>query len=304
MEKLVVVGDNLARKLAAKIGGRFVAVEERIFPDGEIKPRLQKEFSARKAILLIQKKEKESINNYLFKFLLLSRKLKDLSDKVIGVLPYLPYSRQDKIFLPGEPLSAKYAAELLEKNLDVFVTVNMHEHRKNIKDLFSIPAHNLSIFSFIAHQFSKLGPKTIADLVLVGPDSEAINFIDDFRKTLALDYVVLRKRRNTKTGEVSFAAPDFNFKNKDILILDDVASSAKTLIKAGGLLKKQGARSLSFAICHGLFVEGALNRLRLFKPRQLFVTNTIENAAANYDVTDCISSFLKSKIHFSRRRTN
>lgn len=293
MEKLVVVGDNLARELAVKIGGRFVAVEEKIFPDGEIKPRLKKEFSAKNAVLLIQKKEKESINNYLFKFLLLSRKLRDLSDKVIGVMPYLPYSRQDKIFLPGEPLSAKYVAELVEKNLDVFVTVNMHEHRKNIKELFSIPAYNLSIFGFIASEFSKLGPKATVDLVLVGPDEEARNFIDDFRKTLALDYVVLHKRRDTKTGEVSFAVPDFNFKNKDILILDDVASSAKTLIKAGRLLKKQGARSLSFAICHGLFVKGALNRLRQLEPRRLIVTNTVENAAAEYDVTDCLFVFLK-----------
>lgn len=297
MEKLIIVGDDLAKKIASAVGAKFVAVEEKIFPDGETKPRLKilKEIEAKTAILIMRKKDKEAINDYLVKFLLLGRKLKDCSKKVIGVMPYLPYARQDKVFRPGEPFSAGYWAEFLEKIFDVFITVNMHEHRLKINQMFSAQAYNLSLFKGVAkHIGSQLNRAEKNKIILVGPDKEAKRFVDDFRKGLPLDFLVLEKERNIKTGKVKFRLPRIELGGREALIVDDVASSAKTLIKAAGLIKKKGASAVSFVVCHGLFVEGALNSLKKMKPRRLIVSNTIINPAANYDVSPLIADFLRN----------
>lgn len=297
MEKLIIVGDDLAQKISSAIDAKFVAVEEKIFPDGEIKPRLKisKEFKTKTAVLVLRKKEKEDINNYLAKFLLLGRKLKDCSKKVIGVMPYLPYARQDKVFWPGEPFSAGYWAEFLEKIFDIFITVNMHEHRRKINQIFSIPAYNLSIFQGVAEYMSnQLSQAEKNKMTLIGPDKEAEHFVDDFRKGLALDFLILKKERSVRTGKVSFDLPKVDLGGREALIVDDVASSAKTLIKAAELIKRKGASAISFVVCHGLFVEGAFNSLKKMRPRRFIVSNTIINSAANYDVTPLIVNFFKN----------
>ncbi|MBZ1348634.1 MAG: ribose-phosphate diphosphokinase [Candidatus Liptonbacteria bacterium] len=307
MNKLVVVGDELAKELAKKIKGKYIPVEERTFPDGEIKPKLKlpigqrssvglkikQEEKFKTSILIFQKKEKERINDYLIKFFLLSRKLKDCSKKVIGIMPYLPYSRQDKLFQEGEPLSAKYIAEVLEGNLDVFITVNMHEHRRTIKDNFSIPAYNLSIFGLAAKRF--LTTKQKGEWIAVGPDKESERFVKDFIKERPIDYVIFSKQRNVKTGEVSFISPKKDFKGKKVIILDDIASSGLTLIKVAKLIKKMGAESVGFIICHGLFIEGALKKLRKLDPFLIAATNTVANPIAVYNIIDVISPFLKEQ---------
>ncbi len=208
-------------------------------------------------------------------------------------MPYLPYSRQDKIFQKGEPLSAKYIAGFLEKNLDIFVTVNMHEHRRIIKDNFSIPAYNISVFGLAAKRF--LAIKQKSEWIAVGPDKESERFVKDFIKECPIDYVILSKQRNVKTGEVSFISPKKDFKGKKVIILDDIASSGTTLIKAAKLIKKMGAESVGFIICHGLFIEGALRNLRKLNPFLIAATNTVANPIAVYNIIDVISPFLREQ---------
>jgi len=94
-------------------------------------------------------------------------------------MPYLPYARQDFIFREGEPLSSLYIAELIEKNADVFITCNMHEHRKKIGDLFKIPAYNVFLFQDLAEKFEDFSP---SNSIVIGPDKESKAFVDDFCK--------------------------------------------------------------------------------------------------------------------------
>lgn len=295
MKKIIIVGDNLALKLSKKLNTEVILTEERIFPDGEIKPRLKKETSAQTAVLIIQKKQKENINDYLLRFYLLSCKLKENYQKVIGILPYLPYARQDTYFLEGDPFSLKYIAEMIESKLDVFITVNMHEHRKKINEVFNIENHNLSVFKFYAEKyFSKIN-KT-KNLILVGPDDEAKHFVNDFRKGVDLPYYIFEKERDFKTGKVNFKKPNFDFANKDVLILDDIISSGGTIIKVVKILKEVKAKSLSLGICHGLFSPEFVKNIAPYNISQIIVSNSVENTSSNYDITEMIASFLEQKL--------
>jgi len=287
-----VVGDNLAFELSKNLGIEYLKVEERVFSDGEVLPKLEKEPEINQAILICQKKKLENVNSYLIKYLLLSKKLKEISQKVIGIMPYYPYARQDAVFLEGEPVSSLYLAQILEKNLDVFVTCNPHEHRKKLSDLFAIPAYNVSIFKEMAGFFSDFD---LSKTVLVAPDREAKNFVDEFTENFSSEKYVFLKQRNAKTGEIEFLEPDFDFRDKEAIIIDDVLSTGKTLLKVAQIVKSKGAKSVSFAFVH-LLSESGLDLIKSVSPKKIITTNTLENRYFQLNIVNPLANFLKEDI--------
>ena len=287
--KTIVIGDKLAEKLAQLLQLEAVLVEERIFPDGEIQPKLKKEIKAERIILLLQKRENENINDYLIKYFLLSRKAKDLASQVIGIMPYLPYARQDAIFQDGEPLSSLYLSELLAKNLDVFITCNMHEHRQRITDLFTIPAYNISLFNDLAAYFKELNPQ---NTVVIGPDREAKKFVDDFCQNFQAEKIILVKQRDAQTGKINFLERDFNFQDKDIIIVDDMVATGGTIFEVAKMVKEAQAKSINFAFVHSIFGNVSIVSLEEIHPQRIVTTNTIENSKYQLDITGPLTEFL------------
>ena len=282
MENLVI-GDKLAQKLARRLNLNFILIEDRIFPDGEVQPRLEKEEEFDKAILIFQKKQKEDINAYLIKYFLLLRKLKELAQEIICIMPYLPYARQDSIFQEGEPLSSLYISELIEKNADVFITCNMHEHRKKIGDLFKIPAHNVFLFQNLAEKFEVFSP---SNSVAIGPDKESKAFVDDFCKKFSAEKIVFEKTRDVKTGKIKFSYnKNYDFTNKDVIIVDDIVSTGKTILQAAEIAKELKAKTISFAFVHSIFGDKAVEELSKMNPKKIVFTNTLENSQSSVDIT-------------------
>ncbi len=284
--------ENLAFNLAKSLNLEFLRIDQRVFSDGEVLPKLEKEIKMDEAILILNKKQEENINTYLIKFLLVLRKIRELSKKTIAIMPYFPYARQDAVFLEGEPLSGMYLAELIEKIADIFITINLHEHRKNITDLFKIPAFNLSLFQELANFFSNFDYK---NTVVVGPDREAKKFIDDFTRELNFEKFVFLKQRDAKTGEINFVEPEFNFENKEVIIVDDILSSGKTLFQVASIIKEKKAKSISFAFVHLIHNEG-IELLKILSPKEIITTNTLENNFYKLDIVKPLSNFLKEKI--------
>jgi ribose-phosphate pyrophosphokinase len=292
MESLVI-GDDLAEKLARLLNLEAILVEERIFPDGELQPRLQKEKQVEQIILILQKKTKENINDYLVKYLLLARKAKDLAKKVIGIMPYLPYTRQDAIFQEGESLSALYVDELIEKNLDVFITCNLHEHRKRIKDLFKIPSHNLFLFKDLADKFQDFNSK---ETVVIGPDREAKTFVDDFCLNFPSQKLVFLKQRDAKTGKITFSYSEENLQDKEVIIVDDMVATGGTILEAAKIIQKLKAKTISFAFIHPIFGDQSIESLKKINPKRIITTNTIENSKYELDIVKPLAKFLKEEM--------
>jgi len=288
--KSLVIGDDLAEKLARLLNLEAILIKERIFSDGELQPRLQKEKKADQIILILQKRTSENINDYLLKYFLLSRKAKDLAKKVVGIMPYLPYARQDAVFQEGESLSALYVDELIEKNLDVFITCNMHEHRKRIKDLFKIPAHNLSLFKDLAEKFQDFDSK---ETVVIGPDREAKTFVDDFCKNFSAQKLVFLKQRNAKTGKITFSYSAKDLQGKEVIIVDDIVSTGGTILEAAKIARQLKAKTISFAFIHPIFGNQSVESLRKINPKRIITTNTIENSKYKLDIVEPLAGFLK-----------
>jgi len=287
-----VVGDNLAFELSKLLGFDYLKVEERIFSDGEVLPKLEKEPKINQAILIYQKKQLENINSYLIKYLFLSKKLKEISQKVIGVMPYYPYARQDAVFLEGEPVSSLYLAQILEKSLDIFITCNPHEHRQKLSDLFTIPAYNVSLFKEMSEFFNDFDLKKT---VLVAPDREAKTFIDEFSQNFSSEKYVFLKQRNAQTGDIEFLESDFDFRDKEAIIVDDVLSTGKTLLEIAQKVKNKGTKSVSFAFVH-LLNESAMDLIKSVSPKKIITTNTLENRYFKLNIVKPLANFLKENI--------
>jgi len=287
-----VVGDNLAFELSKLLGFDYLKVEERIFSDGEVLPKLEKEPKINQAILIYQKKQLENINSYLIKYLFLSKKLKEISQKVIGVMPYYPYARQDAVFLEGEPVSSLYLAQILEKSLDIFITCNPHEHRQKLSNLFTIPAYNVSLFKEMSEFFNDFDLKKT---VLVAPDREAKTFIDEFSQNFSSEKYVFLKQRNAQTGEIEFLESDFDFRDKEAIIVDDVLSTGKTLLEIAQKVKNKGTKSVSFVFVH-LLNESAMDLIKSVSPKKIITTNTLENRYFKLNIVKPLTNFLKENI--------
>jgi ribose-phosphate pyrophosphokinase len=279
MNKISVFGDDFGKLLAKKLNADFSKVERRTFPDGEVQPRILKE-TGRTAVLAIRKRKDEHINSYLVNFILLARKLKE-RHKVVGVMPYLPYARQDKVFREGEPLSAKYIAEMIEKNIDAFVTVNMHEHRKKIGEIFSIHCKNISVFGEMGKKF-----KAMKDKIVVGPDGESGKFAEEFAKEAGCGFVVLKKERDVSTGNIRINHAGLReIKGKNAIIVDDMVAYGSTIIDAALSAKRAGAKSVSLAFVHGLLLGDSEKTIKTLKPLKIMSSNTLENDLQGYDVS-------------------
>ncbi|NMB92231.1 MAG: ribose-phosphate diphosphokinase [Parcubacteria group bacterium] len=289
----IIVGDKLAEKLAQYLRLDVITIEERVFPDGEIKPKLKKEIKADNAVLLLQKRESENINDYLIKYFLIARKIKETVPKLIGIMPYFPYARQDAVFEDGEPISSLYLGELLSHILDVFITCNMHEHRKKISDLFRIPAYNLSLFNDLAKYFNDLNPQ---ETIVIGPDREAKTFVDDFCQNFPAEKIILAKERNTKTGEISFSEKNFDFQNKNIIIIDDMVATGGTIFEVATMVQKAKAKTISFVFVHPVFGDASVESLLKLNPQKIVTTNTIENSKYQLDINECLNNFLKQEL--------
>jgi len=294
MEKLII-GDELGQSLSQELNLPFISIEDRVFADGEIQPRLEKEEKAQEIILIIQKKQKENINTYLIKYYLLLRKIKEFAEKTIAIMPYFPYARQDSIFREGEPLSSLYIAELIEKNADVFITCNMHEHRKKIGDLFKIPAYNISIFEDMAEKFKDFSS---TNSVVIGPDEEAKAFVDNFCKNFPASKMILSKTRDVKTGKISFAYSENaeeKLKDKDVIIVDDIISTGNTILETAQIIEEFKIQTISFVFVHSIFGDAAINQLAVINPKKIIFSNTLESSHYAVNVAKSLARNLLEK---------
>ncbi len=300
---MIVVGDEFGNKLANLLGTDFVPFEDRVFPDGEICPRVlfeKKPEAGSEVVLAIRKKRSENINSYLVKLYLLTKTLYYLDLELTLVMPYFAYARQDAIFRPGEPLSVKYVAELFDPMLKSFITVTAHTHRqKEIIPLFRhAKAINASGIPAIAEVLNVSDPE---EVFVLGPDTESILWAEELAKLLGTEnYGAFKKERDVNTGEIKVYAEDFELKNKDVIIVDDMVSTGGTMLTAIKIAREKGARSVTSVFVHAVLAGNSEERLKTAGLRDIISTNTIENPFERADVLPIIAKYITGELEGDR----
>jgi ribose-phosphate pyrophosphokinase len=201
------------------------------------------------------------------------------------VIPYFGYARQDRVFKPGEPESAKVMCRHLDMACDRVITIDIH--KETVLDHFTCPHIDLKAAAVIADHFKSKG----IDLVL-SPDIGAAGRAKDVGDRMGLPHDHLEKTRLSGV-DVKIAPAKMDCKGKKILIVDDMISTGGTIIAAASALREAGATSVSVACTHGVFVNNAIERLTGSALDTVLCCNTLENEVSHISVAGIIADAIR-----------
>jgi ribose-phosphate pyrophosphokinase len=189
--------------------------------------------------------------------------------KIIGVIPWFGYSKQDKVFREGEPLSVKVIVNMLTASrVDEILTVDLHNPAS--VDYFDIPVVNLTAESLFLDYFANM-----KELVVVSPDKGSLDKSIRLSQKLGLKLASIGKKRNLETGKVKIVDFEGEVRGKDTLIYDDMVATGSTLMEAAKLLKEKKAKSVTVAVTHHLYLPGVHQKLVLEGIDKVVTTDSI-----------------------------
>lgn len=244
-----------AARLAAAAGYAYADVDIHTFPDGESRVRLPALLPDEVVICV----SLDRPNAKLVDLELTAATARHLgAGRVVLVAPYLCYMRQDRAFHPGEAVSQQVIGHMLARQFDTLITVDPHLHRVHrLAD--AIPVRRAVALS-AAPLMTKWLAANSGQPLLLGPDAESEQWVAAIAKPAALDYGVAHKRR-LGDRDVQIELPALPFAGREVVLVDDVASSGQTLIEVMRRLHDVGAASVSVLVTHALFVGDAVERL-------------------------------------------
>jgi ribose-phosphate pyrophosphokinase len=277
----VKLAASLARELSTSLGH---CVVDR-FPDGEAEVRLLDPVR-RKDVFLVQSTS-PPVNDHLMELLAMADACRRAAAaRITAVIPYFGYARSDKRSGRREPITGRVVADLLEAvGIAQVVTVDLHTPQ--IEGFFHVPVDSLTAVPALCHALQEDLPK---DAVVVSPDAGRANLAAQYARCLGAPVVMLHKRRSNG-DEVEVTHVVGNVSGKACLLIDDMVSTAGTMAQSIRALLEKGARSdFAIAATHGLFVDGARERLEAIPVREIFVTDTVEPRVSGWSKLRVVSS--------------
>jgi len=262
---------SLAKKLAKSLSYKLGKVELSRFANNEARVWIKEKKIGRKAVVM--QSLSQPTDHHLIEFCLICDALKRKGVKeIIGVIPWLGYSKQDKVFRDGEPLSVKVIAKILQTaNLEKIITFDLHNLA--ILGFFDIPLINLSANGLFTEYFKN---KVDENTIVVAPDAGSVKSSSSFAQELRIDVAYIDKKRDLNSGKVIIKGISGRVKGKNVLIIDDMLVTGSTLIETAKFLKKQRVQSIKVAITHHLYVPGVQKKIDKSKIDELIVTDTVK----------------------------
>ncbi len=283
---MIIVGGSssrdLAKELAGILGCTYIQAASTKFPDGECYTRIDAEALDDDVVIV----QNTYPNDNLIEMFLLQDAVRRLGAKTVTlVIPYFGYARQDRVFKPGEPESAKVMCRHLGMDCDGVVTIDIH--KEAVLDYFDCRHRDLKAAPVIADYFAD---KKI-DLVL-SPDIGAAGRAKDVGTRMGVPYDHLEKTRLSGV-DVKIAPAQFDATGKNVLIVDDMISTGGTIVAAASALREAGAQSVSVACTHGVFVNNAIEKLTGSALSTVLCCNTLENQVSHISVAGLIADALR-----------
>lgn len=254
--------EGFARDLADAGGGEIGTVETRRFPDGETYLRLLTPVAGR-AVDLVATLAGPDPDFLRLAFAADAARAQG-AVRVRLVAPYLAYMRQDKAFRPGEAVTSDSFARLISSLFDGLVTVDPHLHRRAaLSELYIIPAAAVQAAPALADWITAEVPRPL----LIGPDSESAQWVQAIAERISAPWTVMEKTRRGDY-DVSVELPDLSgHAICTPVLIDDIASSGRTMIAAANLLAARGLARPVCAVVHPLFAGDAFARIQAVAAR-------------------------------------
>ena len=275
---------GLAQRLAAALGWDVALIDVHTFPDGESRLRLPANLPAQ--VLLLRGLQQP--NAKLGSLLLAAAGARELgAARLTLVCPYLAYMRQDMAFTPGEVVSQRHLGQLLANTFDAVITVDPHLHRVATMD--EVVPGRRAVALTAAPLLGAHVAQQVPGALLMAPDEEAGQWVRAAAAAQGLDHAVCHKQRHGDR-DVEVALPSQNVSGRAVVLLDDVASTGRTLMAAARGALAQGATSVDVAVTHALFVGDALAQVHAAGVRHVWSTDCVPHASNVVSVVPLIAA--------------
>ncbi len=262
---------NQGKRLAQELGLEYIEVAIHHFPDGESKVTLPNTLDAE----IIFCRSLDHPNDKLIELFLACEVARQQGARHITlVAPYLCYMRQDIAFNPGEAISQKIIGQWLGQLFDRVITVDPHLHR--INDLNQAIPNTEAISLSATSLMSEFLANRPNPPLLLGPDSESEQWVKQIAEHTGLDWEIAGKQRHGDHN-VEIMLPKIDFNDRIIVIVDDVASTGRTIAQTAKALHQHGAQTVNCLITHPLFADDAEQVLSNACINHIWSTDSIDH---------------------------
>jgi ribose-phosphate pyrophosphokinase len=261
----------LAAAMAEKLGVELGDVELGTFPNDETYCRYLE--SIRGADVFIVQTGSPPVDKNLMELVLMIQAAKLASAKrITAVIPWFPYSRQDRKAKPREPISARLVADMLQlAGVDRVLTMDLHAGQ--IQGFFTIPVDHMTALQLFATHFRDLG-LTGDGVVAVAPDAGRAKHAVRFAAMIEASFAIMHKMRVT-ADHVEMTEVTGKVRDRIAIVGDDVSTTGSTLIAGAQALKDHGATEVNVFVTHALFSGEALDRLGDSEIDRIVVTDSV-----------------------------
>lgn len=270
---------EIAKKVARALRADYTEIFVEDFPDSEFHIELKKNPKNRKVVIM--NSLAKDPDRKLIETVLAGGIAKDYgAEKIILMATYFPYLRQDTHFLKYDSFSSKHIIKLFS-SFDKIITIDPHLHRIHHMKDWTTKAESISAKMLIADYIKK---RFKNNFTIIGPDGESVQWNKPIADKLGKKVIVLSKTRFSGT---KIKQKDFSGKlEENVIMIDDIISTGKTLAGALELAKKHGAKNLICIGIHGLLINDATKLIT--KHAELITTNTIKSKYSKIDVSSLI----------------
>jgi ribose-phosphate pyrophosphokinase len=281
-KRLMVFGGRASQELAARIADKLDVdlgqVDLRTFADGEVYCRYNE--SIRGAdVFLVQSTAANAAhrmtpNDALMELLVMADAAQGASaHRIIAVMPWYGYARQDKKSRPREPISARVVAKSLESvGVDRVLTMDLHSGQ--VQGFFEIPVDHMTAMPMLTQYF--IDQRFDEELVIVSPDAGRVKVARNFARKVGCHWAVMEKERPAQqVAEIGYVVGEVQ--GKTAVLVDDMIGTAGTLTAAAHTVLEEGAARVIACATHGVFSDPAYERLAYENSgiERIVVTDTI-----------------------------
>ena len=259
---------KLATEVAKTYGVSLGDVKVSDFSDGEFQPSFEETVRGQD-IFIVQSTMPPSDN--LFELLLMVDAAKRASArKIIAVIPYFGFARQDRKDKPRVAIGAKLVANMLmAAGVDRLMTMDLHADQ--IQGFFEVPVDHLYASTIF---FPEIEAMNNGNLIMAAPDAGGAKRANSYAKKLDVGLAICHKQRK-KANEVAEMTVIGDVSGKDVVLVDDMCDTAGTLTKAADLFMSKGAKSVRAFCTHAVLSGPAYERINNSQLTELIVTDTI-----------------------------
>jgi len=284
-----------AKQLAQSLALPFQQVDLHRFPDGETKVTIPTPLP--KDIIICRTLNQP--NHKLIELILSASAAREQGvEHITLVAPYLCYMRQDIAFNDGEAVSQKIIGKLIAEYFDRVITIDPHLHR--ITDLSEAIPIKQAVSLHATEAMSAFLQDKFENPIIIGPDEESYQWVQAIAKPRNWQYSIATKQRHSDTNvEVSFSSNDdsqqFNLTDRDVVIVDDIASTGKTLEQSVLQIQQQKPKSISIIVSHAFFVDDAIKSLNALGVNNIWSSDSVIHETNAFSIIDTIKAQLDKK---------